>query len=232
MGEIKKMKKRIGILGGISYESTKNYYELIHKKYYDIKKDYYYPEVIIYSLNFQKFTDYENTDSEKYLSYIISGLKGLETTQVDFIIMAANSPHSVYSQLIDRIKTPVYSIADAVIAKAKEKNLKKILLLGIKHTMDSEFYPNAGKSSGIEVIVPKEEDKLIVDKIIFHELCIGEINNTSKSILLNIISKNNVDGVILGCTELPQIIQDNDLKIEILNTLELHVEYAINKLFE
>jgi len=135
------MHKRIGILGGISYVSTKQYYELIHKKYYNRKHDYYFPEVVVFSLNFQRFTDYENSDKKQYIEYILEGIRGLEATGVDCIVMAANFPHSVYSDLVTQTPIPIYSISDVTIKKAQELKLKNILLLGIKHTMDSGCYP-------------------------------------------------------------------------------------------
>lgn len=223
------MNKRIGILGGISYESTKQYYELIHKKYYYRKHDYYFPEVVVFSLNFQRFTDYENSDTEKYIEYILEGIRRLEAAKVDCIIMAANSPHSVYTHLIPQSSVPIYSISDATLQKAKELKLKKLLLLGIKHTMDSEFYPESGIENGIDVIMPTEEEKKIIDNIIFSELCVGRINQPSKERLLGIINNYTVDGVILGCTELPQIIKADDLDVEILNTLEIHVEAVLQQ---
>jgi len=218
------MDKRIGLLGGISYESTKQYYELIHRRYFEIKQDYYFPEVVVFSLNFQKFTDYENTDTPRYIEYIMEGIQGLEAAQVDLIAMAANSPHSAYKSLIKQTKVPLISIADATLEKAKEYGLRNLLLLGIKHTMDADFYPEAGTQNGISVVVPTEDEKKVIDDIIFSDLCIGEVNEGSKQKLLAIINKYPVDGVILGCTELPQIISQDDTDIMILNTVEIHVE--------
>jgi len=218
------MDKRIGLLGGISYESTKQYYELIHRRYFEIKQDYYFPEVVVFSLNVQKFTDYENTDTPRYIEYIMEGIQGLEAAQVDLIAMAANSPHSAYKSLIKQTKVPLISIADATLEKAKEYGLRNLLLLGIKHTMDADFYPEAGTQNGISVVVPTEDEKKVIDDIIFSELCIGEVNEGSKQKLLAIINKYPVDGVILGCTELPQIISQDDTDIMILNTVEIHVE--------
>ena len=225
------MHKRIGILGGISYESTKHYYDLIHKKYYERKHDYYFPEVVVFSLNFQRFTDYENSDTKQYIEYILEGIRGLEATGVDCIIMAANSPHSVYSRLVTQTPIPIYSISDLTIKKAKELKLKKLLLLGIKHTMDSEFYHESGRKNHIDVLVPTEEEKRIIDDIIFSELCVGRVNEQSKEILLAIIHNYTIDGVILGCTELPQIIKEGDLDIPLLNTLDIHVEAVLQEYF-
>ena len=226
------MNKRIGVLGGISYESTKEYYELIHRRYFEIKQDYYFPEVVVFSLNFQKFTDYENTDTTRYIEYIMEGIHALEAAQVDLIAMAANSPHSVYKSLIKQTKVPLISIADATLKKAKELRLKRLLLLGIKHTMDADFYPEAGSQNGVLVTVPTEEEKKLIDEIIFSELCIGEFNNASKEKLLAIINNHDVDGVILGCTELPIIISQDDLDITVLNTVEIHVEAILRHFLE
>jgi len=178
----------------------------------------------VFSLNFQKFTDYENTDTPRYIEYIMEGIQGLEAAQVDLIAMAANSPHSAYKSLIKQTKVPLISIADATLEKAKEYGLRNLLLLGIKHTMDADFYPEAGTQNGISVVVPTEDEKKVIDDIIFSELCIGEVNEGSKQKLLAIINKYPVDGVILGCTELPQIISQDDTDIMILNTVEIHVE--------
>jgi aspartate racemase len=97
--------------------------------------------VVVFSLNFQRFTDYENSDKKQYIEYILEGIRGLEATGVDCIVMAANFPHSVYSDLVTQTPIPIYSISDVTIKKAQELKLKNILLLGIKHTMDSGCYP-------------------------------------------------------------------------------------------
>ena len=226
------MNKRIGILGGISYESTKAYYELIHKKYYDKKHDYYFPEVLVFSLNFQKFTDYENNDTGKYIEYILEGIHALEAAGADGIIMAANSPHSVYAHLVSQTAVPIYSIAGATMKRARALKLKKLLLLGIKHTMNSNFYPESGIKNDIAVLVPTEEEKSVIDHIIFSELCVGSVNASSKETLLTIINRYSVDGVILGCTELPQIINADDLDVQVLDTLEIHVEDVLQQFLE
>ena len=226
------MNKRIGILGGISYESTKQYYDLIHKKYYERKHDYHYPEVVVFSLNFQRFTDYENSDTQQYIEYILEGIRGLEAAGVDCIVMAANSPHSVYAHLTAQTPIPIISISDAAMEKARALQLQRLLLLGIKHTMDSTFYPESERNNGIDVLVPTEPEKRIIDEIIFSELCIGKITQRSRETLLTIIRNYKVDGVILGCTELPLIIKEDDLDVAVLDTLDIHVETVLQYCLE
>ena len=222
------MAKRIGILGGISYESTIKYYELILKKYYETNRDFYYPEIVIFSLDFQKFTDFENENKRMYIKYIIEGINSLEKAGAEFILIAANSPHAVFEELEILSNIPLLSIVKVTAEKAKQEGMKKLLLLGIKFTMQSPFYQNACKRHGIEVIIPIEDEQDDINGIIFDELVIGVIKEESKNRLHNIISNYEVDGVILGCTELPLILKQKDTDVKLLNTLELHVNAALN----
>jgi len=224
--------KRIGILGGMSYESTIKYYDLLLEKYHERFNDYHYPEVLIFSLNFQKLIDLEFGETrEKYIEYLMTGINSLENAGVSFIIMAANSPHEVYEDLMNRSKVPILSIVKATIGKAKQEKLYKLLLLGIKFTMQSTFYQKYAKKFDIDVITPSDEEQDKINKIIFNELVIGFFKQESKNILLHIINEYKTDGVILGCTELPLIINQNDIKIRLLDTVELHVEVALNYYF-
>lgn len=221
--------EKIGILGGMSYESTIKYYDLILQKYYEKFKDYNYPELVIFSLNFQKVINYElKGEKDKYIDYLMSGINSLESAGVSLIVMAANSPHVVYEDLTKLTKIPILSIVKATAEKAQRENMKKLLLLGIKFTMQSTFYQDYCRKLGIEVITPSEEDQNIIDKIIFDELVIGSFRQESKKKLLQIINTYVVDGVILGCTELPLILTQKDTDIKLLDTVELHVEATLD----
>ena len=224
--------KRIGILGGMSCESTIKYYDLILRKYYKKYADYNYPEIVIFSLNFQKVIDYELSENKaKYVAYLMTGINSLENAGTSFIIMAANSPHGVYEDLMKLSKVPILSIVKAAIEKAKQEDMQKLLLLGIKFTMQSTFYQKYAKKLGIDVITPSDEEQDKVNKIIFNELVIGFFKQESKNELIRIINEYETDGVILGCTELPLILNQKDTKIKLLDTVELHVEAALNYYF-
>ncbi len=228
------MVNKIGILGGISYESTIKYYDMILEKYYEKFQNYYYPEIVIYSLDFQKLTDLENqNEKKKYIEYLMSGIKSLENAGVTFIIIAANSPHAVYEDLKRLSKVPILSIVKATAKMAKQEKMKKLLLLGIKFTMQSTFYQQYCKKLGIEVITPSDEEQNVIEKIIFKELVIGFFKKESKKELLHIIDNyDDVDGVILGCTELPLILTQSDTKKVLLDTIELHVDATLNYFLE
>lgn len=220
--------KRIGILGGISHESTIECYRLILKKYYERKRDYFYPEIVIFSLDFQKFTDFENkNDIEGYIKYIMTGINSLQNAGADFIIMAANSPHAVFEEVSKKAKVPMISLTEVTTNKAKILGMKKLLLLGIKFTMQSLFYKDICNKHSIEVIIPSEEEQDDINKIIFDELCLSIFNDKSKNRLLQIIDNYEVDGVILGCTELPLIIKQQDSTKRLFDTLDLHAEAAL-----
>ena len=220
--------KKIGILGGMSYESTIKYYDLLLQKYYDEYNDYNYPEILIYSLNFQKVINYElGNDTLKYVDYLMSGINSLQNGGADFIVMAANSPHAVYDDLVQKAEVPILSIVKATAEKALEMGLNKLLLIGIKFTMQSSFYQRIFENSNMQVITPEDIEQDLIDQIIFDELVIGKFKNESKQKLLEIIHNYEVDGVILGCTEIPLMLHKNDTNIKLLDTIEIHVEATL-----
>lgn len=225
--------KKVGILGGMSYESTIKYYDLLLQKYYDRYQDYHYPEVLIYSLDFQEVIDYELGDDEGiYVDYLMKGINSLKMGGSEFIIMAANSPHAVYNKLVQKSEVPILSIVEATATEAKRKNLSKLLLLGIKYTMQSSFYKDYFAKLDMKVITPLESEQDKINQIIFDELVIGKFTKKSKETLLKIINNYVVDGVILGCTELPLILQQNDIDVILLDTVEIHVDAALKYCLE
>jgi len=222
------LKKKIGIVGGISSASTIQYYRTISDLYFKQFNDYYYPEIIIDSLNFQYFTDLENENkTQEYMDYIVKSANNLEKAGAVFIIMAANSPHSVFEEVEKRTNLPMISIVDTAAKYALKENLKKVLLTGIKYTMQSDFYQKGFNKLGIEVIVPCEEHQNKINDIIFNELVINKFLNETKKEFLGIVDSYDVDGVILGCTELPLLVKQTDTYIKILDTLSLHCDAAL-----
>jgi aspartate racemase len=219
---------RIGILGGMSYESTIKYYARILEKYYQKKQDYAYPEIVIFSLNFQRLIDLEHGNNKvEYVDYLMEGIESLENAGANFILMAANSPHAVYEDLIQLAKVPILSIVKATAEKAQRENLSKLLLLGIKFTMQSSFYQDFFAKLNMQIITPSEPEQDTINQIIFDELVIGNFTEESKQKLLSIINNYEIDGVILGCTELPLILQQKDTNIKLIDTIEVHVEAAL-----
>ena len=220
--------KKIGILGGISSASTAQYYTLLHDLFYQEHHHYYYPEIVIDSLNFQYFTDLENENKmDEYKAYILQSFKNLKAAGADFAIMAANSPHSVIESIRHQVELPVLSIVDAVGQRAQSLGYKKLLLTGIAYTMNRTFYQEGMAKYGIEVLIPTDEEKKIIDDIIFSELCINVFTDASRKKFLDIAASYPVDAVILGCTELPLLVSEKDTDIKLLNTLRIHCEETL-----
>lgn len=223
------MAKRIGIIGGISHESTIKYYEYILKKYYARKRNYHYPEMVIFSLDLKKLMEFEDReDMDGYIHYIREGIKALEKAGAEFIVIAANSPHSVFEVVEKMASVPMISIVKVAAREAEKWDMKKLLLTGIKYTMQSSFYQDVFKKHGMEVITPSEEEQDEINKIVFNELVLGIFKKETRIKLINIIKNYKVDGVILGCTELPLILDQEDTEVKLLNTLVLHARAALD----
>lgn len=221
--------RRIGILGGISAASTAEYYLRLIRKSWERRQDHYYPEIVVYSLDFQTFTDLENSpDRKAHVDYVVSGLAALERAGADFAMLAANSAHSIFDEVRARTRLPMISIVEAARRFAASRWMKKVLLLGIKHTMNADFYPRAFREAGIEVVTPAAAEKDEIERIIFEELSLSVITDASRERLLAVIARYPVDGVILGCTELPLILKQDRCSKPLIDTLDLHVEAALD----
>lgn len=231
-------KRRIGILGGISHESTAVYYQRLIEGYYARFRDAYYPEIIIYSLDFQRFTDMEDRgETAAYIDYIADGLDRLVAAGADVALMAANSPHAVYEAVAVRSRVPLLSIVEVTAQAAARAGAKRLLLLGIKFTMQSGFYAAVCARYGIEVITPVEVDQDLLNALIFDELAHGKFGDAQRALLLGMIDRvgqdsslqnRQFDGVILGCTELPLLLQQAQTPIPLYDTLTLHVEAMLD----
>jgi len=222
------MSKRIGILGGMSYESTIKYYSYIHQTYYEKYHDYNYPEIVIFSLNFQKVIELENKgDSQASAEYLIKGIRLLANAGAEFVIMAANSPHAFYQEVEKQSNVPMINIAEETMKNAKKDELRRLLLTGIKFTMRAPFYKEVAKKYGIEIVTPNGKEQDRINDIIFNELCLGVFKESSKRRIIDIIESYPVHGVILGCTELPLLIEKDDTDIPLLNTSEIHALAAL-----
>ncbi len=219
--------KRIGIVGGTSPESTVYYY----KNFIEISRELFpknfYPEMLIFNINFKKFKDLETWELKE--KYLLESIRALENAGAQVIGIAANTPHMVFDSLKIKAKAKMVSIIDAVAQEAKKRGYKKLLLLGTKTTMTSGFYVEKLKKYGFMVDVP--EDYIdVIDRIIFNELSQGILK--SKNTLKGIVEKYDVDAIILGCTELPLALKEGDTKTPLLDTAEIHMRRLIEEAME
>lgn len=225
--------KTIGILGGISPESTVEYYKGIIKSFRNIKGEDNYPQILINSINITEMIGYvQKKEFQTLTDFLVSNLNKLISANADLLAIASNTPHVVIDQILEKIDTPILNIVEETKKFAENKNLKKLLLTGTYFTMKSTFYQEELVKAGIECLVPDEAEMKTIQDIIFQNLVNGIVNENDKRKFLDIcnriIGAEKVDGVILGCTELPLLVQSKDLSLEILDTSDIHINSIVN----
>lgn len=223
--------RTLGMIGGTSWHSTIEYYRLVNELVEKEKKTN--PDLVIYSLNIQLMRE---QDLEKINSAYLKISKKLQKAGAEAILICANTPHMVYDHVQPKIDIPILHIADATGIKAKKSGLKKLGLLGTRPTMRKGFLQNRLKEKfGIETIIPEEEDIDKVHYYISEELTRGKFTQEAKDFYLhqiNLLKERGAEGIILGCTELPMLLEQKDSEVPLLATTDLHARMASDFILE
>lgn len=226
------MHKKIGILGGMSPESTVEYYQYLTHTYTQRFGDYGYPDIIIYSVSFQPYVDWPGADRWDLVAQGLSeAARKLEAAGADFIIIATNTMHLVLDQVRASVQIPVLSLLEVVGQAILARGMTKVGLLGTKFTMEKNLYQGALAHMGITVLVPDASDRECVNRVIYDELVAGQIREPSRAAYVAIIRKlaeRGAQGVILGCTEIPLLVSETDAGLPLFDTTLLHAEAALN----
>jgi aspartate racemase len=226
------MHERIGILGGMSPESTVEYYQYITRAYIERFGDHGYPEVIIYSVSFQPYVDWPQQDRWDLVAQGLSeAAQRLEAAGVDFIVIATNTMHLVFDQVQASVSVPMLSLLDVVGEAILTRGMKMVGLLGTKFAMEKGFYQDALARKGITVLVPDEDDREYVNTVIYDELVAGQIRDESRAgfvTIINELAERGAEGVILGCTEIPLLVGEEDAGMPLFDTTVIHAEAALN----
>ncbi len=224
--------KRIGILGGMSPESTAEYYLHITRRFVERFGDYAYPEIVIHSVSFQRYIDWPAAGRwDLVADGLVEGARVLEAAGADFLILATNTMHSVFSLIEPRIGIPILSLPEVVADAISGYGLARVGLLGTRYTMEQSFYASTLAARGIVVIVPDASDREIVDRTIYDELVIGRILETSRqafACIIDVLAERGAEGVILGCTEIPLLVRPEDSRLLLFDSSHLHAEAALN----
>ena len=225
------MYKRIGILGGLTPESTVPYYTHIIHRYEEMFHNQAYPEVVVFSVSFQRFEDWMAVEDWESMELALAeGLRALHGAGADFAVIATNTMHNLYDKLDSRNIIPLLSLVDATGAEVKKAGIKRVGLIGTKFAMNKPYYREGLAKYGVKVVVPEEEDQKEVGRVIFEELAYGILKDESRSNYLAImdrLKRNGAQGVILGCTEIPLLIKQSDTKIHVFDTTTIHAEAAL-----
>ena len=227
--------KTIGLIGGMSWESTASYYQLINETIKEKLGGLHSAKILLYSVDFAEIERYQASgDWDKSAEVLSQIAQNLEQAGADFIVICTNTMHKVAPQIQKTISIPILHIAQATADALLENGIKKVGLLGTKYTMTQEFYKEKLLEAGLEVVIPDKAGVEEVNRIIYDELCLGQIKESSKQAYLAIIDdlKNaGAEAVILGCTEIGLLVKQEDTDMSLFDTTEIHAlraaEFAV-----
>jgi len=224
--------KTIGLIGGMSWESSSVYYNIINETVKERLGGLHSAKCILYSVDFEKIASLQHQGKwEELTKLMINFAQQLERAGADFIVICTNTMHKMAEEVQDNINIPLLHIADATAERIKEQGLRKPGLLGTKFTMEEDFYKKRLKEKyDLDVMIPSNTDREIIDSVIYNELCLGILKQSSKEKFKDIIRKLvsvGADGLILGCTEIPLLISQEDVEVPLFDTTAIHSKAAV-----
>ena len=228
--------KTIGLIGGMSWESTVPYYRIINEEVKNRLGGLHSAKIILYSVEFDEIEKCQSTGSwEKSGEILGSAAQALESAGSDFILICTNTMHKVAPQVASMVQIPIVHIADATADELEKCGVQTVGLLGTKYTMTENFYKQKLIDRGIDVIIPDEAEADAINHIIFHELCMGEIRTDSRKKFQEIIDRlkeQGAEGVILGCTEIGLLVHQADSPLPVFDTTLIHAKRAVDLALE
>ncbi len=224
--------KKIGLLGGMSWESSLEYYKLMNELVKSKLGGSHSVKCLLHSFDFHEIEELQHRGKwEKLTSLLVKEAENLKKAGADCIVICTNTMHLMASDIEKSTGLKVIHIADVTGDEIIKRNVNKVLLLGTKFTMESSFYKERLEKKGIEVVIPNELDRQIIHDIIYNELILGVLKQESKQSYIKIINKiieEGIQGVVLGCTEIPMLIKQGDVPVEVFDTTEIHSRAAVD----
>jgi len=224
--------KTIGLIGGMSWESSSEYYRIINEEVKQRLGGLHSAKCVLYSVDFEEIEVCQrNGEWEKAAQILTGAARNLEAAGADFIVICTNTMHKVANEIQAGIKIPLLHIADITAQQVLSNGIKTIGLLGTRYTMEQDFYKSRLEAQGIRVLVPKETDRVIVNTVIYNELCLGQIIDESRGRYKRIIEdliNQGADGIILGCTEIGLLVKPEDSTVPLFDTTLLHAIGAVS----
>jgi len=224
--------KTIGLLGGMSWESTLGYYRAINEGINNALGGLHSARIVMYSVDFEPIEKMQHAgDWEGTVRILSEAAQSIQAAGADFLLICTNTMHRVAPEIGAAIQIPLLHIADATAEVLVSERIKSVGLLGTAFTMEQEFYKGRLiEGYGLQVLVPDEDDRQIVHKIIYEELCLGKFDSSSKAEYLRIIdalAARGAEAVILGCTEIGMLVSQTDSNVRLLDTTAIHAEKAV-----
>jgi aspartate racemase len=229
--------RTIGLLGGMSWESTQTYYRLINQAVRDRLGGLHSAELVLYSVDFEPIEQLQaKGDWDAAGRVLADAARGVEAAGADFLVLCTNTMHKVAPAIERAIGIPLLHIADATAEAVKAAGVKTVGLLGTRFTMSEDFYRGRLEDRhGLTVVIPSEAERELVDRVIFHELCLGEILDDSRARYVDVIQhlvNEGAEAVILGCTEISLLVGPSDTSVPLFDTTEIHAEKAVERALE
>lgn len=225
--------KTIGLIGGMSWESSLEYYRIINETVKEKLGEFHSAKSIMYSVDFQEVEKLQHQgDWDGATALMIDAAQRVERAGADFLIICTNTMHKMADEVQSAIQIPLLHIVDVTADAIEANGQKKVGLLGTRFTMEQNFYKGRLLNKhGIEVLIPDEEERQIIHDIIYNELCLGQLKESSRkqfrAIIFHLVSQG-AEGVVLGCTEIPLIVSQQDYKIPLYDTTVIHARAAVN----
>ena len=225
--------KTIGMLGGMSWESTERYYREINEGIKQHLGGLHSAKICLYSVNFNEIEKLQHADDwDAAAAVLTDAARKIEAGGADFLIICTNTMHRVAPEIEQAISIPLLHIADATAYKLKEDNINCIGLLGTRFTMEQDFYKSRiTEKFGIEVLVPEPDERILLHAVIYDELCLGKIKDTSRAYYIEIIEKLSARGaeaIILGCTEIALLVKQAHTSVPLYDTTTIHASQAVS----
>lgn len=225
--------KVIGLIGGMSWESSLEYYRIINETVKEKLGGLHSARCLMYSVDFAEIKALQHQDRwPEATAFMIDAAQRLEKGGADFVVICTNTMHKMAGEVDRSVQIPLLHIADAAAIEINKRHIKKIGLLGTRFTMEQDFYKGRlSDNFDIDVLVPDEEHRIIIHDVIYNELCLGLIKDSSRQEYIRIINKlisKGAEGLILGCTEIPLLVSQKDCPVPMFDTTLIHARAAVD----
>jgi aspartate racemase len=226
--------KTIGLIGGMSWESSIEYYRLINEATKNKLGGLHSAKSVMYSVDFAEIEALQHQDRwQEAADLMVSAAQSIERAGADFVVLCTNTMHKLADEIESNIRVPFLHIADVTAEKIQSRGIQKIGLLGTRFTMEQDFYRGRlVDKHGLEVLIPNEDERVVVHQVIYGELCLGIIHPESRKQYIEIMSRlvdSGAEGIILGCTEIELLVHPEDTMVELFPTTRIHAEAAVDK---
>lgn len=228
--------KTIGLIGGMSWESSLEYYRIINEEVKAKLGGLHSAKCILYSVDFEEIERCQaEGDWESSGKLLGDAALSLEKAGAEMILICTNTMHKVIGYIEEKVSLPILHIADSTAKQIQKSKISTVGLLGTKYTMEQDFYKTRIETNGIKVLIPNEEDRKVINKVIYEELCLGEIQQSSRDYYKKIIKglvDDGAEGVILGCTEIGLLVKPEDSEVPLFDTAVIHAIESVNMALE